>query len=369
MQTPINTQAVRAFTQGRATKLRNDLGPEYVAYHGSTMPPAGVETQARQMQPAPAMINTVASDRVAAMGMNGPAPAMMQPAQAPLMRPAAPASPLGGMDSRPLSARGGAGPMSYSPRGVGTNNPNAYAVGRNNQNFAERTAQMPMPQTPLMQQAPATGMMMGASAPAAPALMAPAPAGMAPAGRDDAFWSQMSADTSGFMASQDKLGADMQAADDQAAAKIEDRAQNTAQEIMGDMRKTARARETYPILDPNTGEVSQSHHLTGNGMMVPRNQAEQPLPPGMVATQAVRDGVQYQMPNAGKPAKPNISWQQGPDGVSKVPYETVTNPKTGQTELRRVKIVDDNGDGIDDRQQPAVAAAGQTKSGNAYSFK
>lgn len=36
-------------------------------------------------------------------------------------------SPLGGFDPRPISMRGG--PMSYSPRGVGTNNPNAYAVG------------------------------------------------------------------------------------------------------------------------------------------------------------------------------------------------------------------------------------------------
>lgn len=36
-------------------------------------------------------------------------------------------SPLGGFDPRPLSMRGG--PMSYSQRGAGTTNPNAYAVG------------------------------------------------------------------------------------------------------------------------------------------------------------------------------------------------------------------------------------------------
>lgn len=52
---------------------------------------------------------------------------MMMPAQ-PAMRQA-PINPLGGMDPRPLSGRGG--PMSYSQQGVGTNNPNAYAVGQN----------------------------------------------------------------------------------------------------------------------------------------------------------------------------------------------------------------------------------------------
>lgn len=198
---------------GRAAGLRDNWGPDFVATHGSTMPPPGVETRARQMQPAPPMINTVASDRVASLGRNGPAMSSAPAMQAlPMMRPAAaPVNPLGGMDPRSLSSRSG-GPMSYAPRGVGTNNPNAYAVGKNNKNFAMRTnpsMQAPMQQAPLMPQSPPPGMMMGASAPAAQALMAPAPAGMAPApaGRDDAFWSQMSADTSGFMAAQDKLGA------------------------------------------------------------------------------------------------------------------------------------------------------------------
>lgn len=259
-------------TRGRAAGLRGAYGPDFVASQGSTMPPAGVETQARQMQPAPPVINTMASDRVATAGRA--APAMMQPMQAPMMQPAPrSANPLGGMDARPLSARGG--PMGYAPRGVGTNNPNAYAVGMNNKGFAERTGQMPM-----MQQAPPS-MMMGAGGYSSPTMTAPAPAGMAPmgmapmaTGRDDPFWAQMSADTSGFMAGQDKLGADMQAADDQAAAKIEDRAQNTAQDIMKEMRQTARARETYSLPDAVTGEISNTHQMTGNGQMMPRNQME-----------------------------------------------------------------------------------------------
>lgn len=143
----------------------------------------GVEARARAAVPAPPVINTTASDRVAALGrsavpmasaaMPGPAPVMPTPAAAPL-------NPLGGMDARPLSARGNAGPMSYSPRGVGTTNPNAFAVGVNNRN---RPAPVmpgmagPVPAAlPLMMSGPG-------SAPAPGGMSAPVP------GRDDAFWS------------------------------------------------------------------------------------------------------------------------------------------------------------------------------------
>ena len=332
------------------------------------LPPAGVESRARQMQPATPMINTMASDRVAKLGMNGPAAASMQAmSPAPMMRPAAQAasplggmssrSPLGGMPSRSLSGRGG--PMSYSPKGVGTNNPNSYAVGKNNKNFAERTGQMPMQQAP--------GMLMGASNYTAPAMTAPAsagmaPAGMAPAGRDDAFWSQMSADAGGFMASQDKLGADMQAADDQAAAKIEERAQATAQEIMGDMRKTARARETFPSLDPETGAVNERYYTSGNGMMVPRNQVEAPLPPEMMPTTAMRGGVKYESPTASKPSpQPKVTYQTDPmTGEVNGGTYSVIDPKTGEIIIKKARM---------EGATEAVTTAGQTKSGNAYSFK
>ena len=371
MPTPLNPDIMRAMTRGRATGLRDNWGPDFVATHGSTMPPAGVETRARQMQPAPPVINTMASDRVAKLGMNGPAaPAMMQPAPAPMMRPAAPASPLGGMDPRPLSARSG-GPMSYSPRGVGTNNPNSYAVGKNNKNFAERTGQMPM-----MQQAPPS-MMMGASAPAAPALMAPAPAGMAPmpTGRDDAFWNQMSADTSGFMAGQDKLGADMQAADTQAAAKIEDRAQTTAMDIMGDMRKTERARETFPSIDPITGAVTDRYYTSGNGMMVPRNQPAPAnmTPDDLAAAQAMGGSVTMNLPGGERvsfPGKGDAGNMPDfrTDKLTGRDYYMVPSETGG---YKRQYVEDENGDGVvsPEEKKAAVTANGKTGLGHLYAFK
>jgi len=60
-----------------------------------------------------------------------PTPAQAMPTQAAPAQPSqaqAPVNPLGGMDARSLSARGG--PMGYSQQGVGTNNPNSYAVGQ-----------------------------------------------------------------------------------------------------------------------------------------------------------------------------------------------------------------------------------------------
>lgn len=357
-------------TRGRATGLRGAYGPDFIATQGSTMPPPGVETQARQMQPATPMINTMASDRVAKLGMNGPAAASMQAmSPAPMMRPAAQAasplggmssrSPLGGMPSRSLSGRGG--PMSYSPKGVGTNNPNSYAVGKNNKNFAERTGQMPMQQAP--------GMLMGASNYTAPAMTAPAsagmaPAGMAPAGRDDAFWSQMSADAGGFMASQDKLGADMQAADDQAAAKIEERAQATAQEIMGDMRKTARARETYVLPDAVTGEVSSTHQMTGNGIMMPRNQMEpRPLTDKEIADIRARGGaVKMKLGNA------DVSYD-APSQPSYTPVPSQPAMIQGQETLPDRVFDRRTGKYYPAGQAPQVSQAGQSASSGYNPFK
>jgi hypothetical protein len=176
----------------------------------------GVEAQAKAaVPPVNPALNTVASDRVAALGRSSapplamsttpptPAagPSMMMPA-APAIRPPVSQSPLGGMPTTSLSSRGG--PMSYSPRGVGTTNPNAYAVGKNNKNFAERTGQMPapmmMPMMPDRQAAPAPMMLGGPM----PTPSAPAPMSTpAMPGRDDAFWASM--DNTAFMADQEKL--------------------------------------------------------------------------------------------------------------------------------------------------------------------
>ena len=330
----------------------------------------GVETQARRMQAPPPMINTVASDTVAKLGMNGPAPMTAAPPPASMMMMAprqAPVNPLGGMDSRPLSERSSAGPMSYAPRGVGTNNPNSYAVGRNNKDFAMRTGQAPMMMQPGQGPRGQAPMMLGgfvppqssnglpAPAPGGPPSMMPAPGG----GRDDAFWAEQSGLMNTFLGEQQKLGMDMELADQTAAAKIEERAQNTAQEIMGDMRKTARARETYMIPDPITGQMSPTH-FGMNGMVLPSAAgAPAPMTADDVAAARAMGGdvsikqgnTQVQLPGTPPADKPTISWQPSDDGKSKVPHQLVTDPKTGKPYWQKMRVVDENGDGIDDRQQ------------------
>lgn len=95
----------------------------------------GVETQARMaMRPAPSA--TATSDRIAALGRNPSIkPASPQAdTKIDLFATPAPAnqrsqSPLGGMDTRSISQRGG--PMTYSRQGESTNNPNSFKVGGN----------------------------------------------------------------------------------------------------------------------------------------------------------------------------------------------------------------------------------------------
>lgn len=225
-----------------------------------------------------------------------------------------------------------------------------------------------------------------------PPPMLPAP------GRDDAFWNQMSSDTSAFLGEQQKLGMDMQLADQTAAAEVEKRAQDTAQEIMGDMRKTARARETYPSIDPMTGEVNQRYYTSGNGMMVPRNQPE---PPPLAASVQMIPGTGIGIQMIGDkliPGAPmmrqeeNVGWS--PKGQQPTKLSPMERPGTGKAPVTRtfprkgadgqpeevtmqwneqrggwepVKFLDANGDGVDDRQPGQTA--GSTKSGWSFQVK
>ena len=344
----------------------------------------GVESQARAAQPPvnPAL-NTTASDRMAALGRSSapvigpiPAPAPLTPSpagmgqmmSAPSQRAASPlggmasSSPLGGMSSRSplggmptssISSRGG--PMSYSPQGVGTTNPNAYAVGRNNKNFAERTRQSPMPMmAPLMpgrQAAPASMMLGGApgqsSAPVMP-------------GRDDAFWASM--DNTAFIAEQDALraadaGAEVKAAEDQANRE--------------------RSMEVTTTAIPGTDYVIP---FAGNKAMrpLPFMKADAPLPAGLVPTGAVRGGVQYGPAETAQTGKaPAFTYEKDPTGKITGAVYPVQDPQTGAWRLQRADI---NGDGVISPAEaaaaggaaPAAASAGaavKTKAGNSYTFK
>lgn len=190
-----------------------------------------------------------------------------------------------------------------------------------------------------------------APAPGGPPSMMPAPGG----GRDDAFWAEQSGLMNTFLGEQQKLGMDMELADQTAAAKIEERAQNTAQEIMGDMRKTARARETYMIPDPITGQMSPTH-FGMNGMVLP-SAGSAPAPARMTAddlaaTQAMGGSVSMQLPGgkmvsfgAKSGAKTDPKFTADKD-TGKL-YYVVPNGKGGY----KRQWVDEDGDGVDDRQQ------------------
>lgn len=83
-----------------------------------------------------------------------------------------------------------------------------------------------------------------------------------------------------------------------------------------------------------------------------------PLPEGMVPKGAVRDGVQYGPPTAAKPQKPQIQMIKNANGTDE-PHQVITDPDTGEVRLRKIKIIDANGDGIPDNQQMGGAAQGQ----------
>jgi len=122
-----------------------------------------------------------------------------------------------------------------------------------------------------------------------------------------------------------------------------------------------------PVAKRKNGSVSMAGSYMRN-----ENQA----PPGTTPQEWAALVAQYpeaelegQLPNGTKirkapvkqtAAKPNISWQTSADGLTKIPYETVTDPKTGQPVLRKVKIMDENGDGIDDATQGGAAAGWQS---------
>jgi hypothetical protein len=101
-----------------ALKMRQDQGPMQPMIVNGGMRFAAPAAPAPAPLPAPS-----------APMMTAAAPAPARPMMMSAPRPSAPVNPLGGMPTTSLSSRGG--PMSYSQPGVGTNNPNAYAVGQN----------------------------------------------------------------------------------------------------------------------------------------------------------------------------------------------------------------------------------------------
>lgn len=100
---------------------------------------------------------------------------------------------------------------------------------------------------------------------------------------------------------------------------------------------------TIPV--PGTDYVMP--HADGRVMgTLPTARKEAPLPPGMVPMQAERNGVQYGLPGDPKPNVPTVKEFKNAVGVSE--YRQWNTERGG---WEKVKFIDADGDGIDDRQQ------------------
>lgn len=306
----------------------------------------GVESQAREAMPAAPVLNTQASDRVAALGrMPAPVISASAPAPTPLapaLRPApANVNPLGGMDPRPLSARGSAGPMSYAPRGVGTNNPNSFAVGRNNRNFAARTGTLPGMAAPL-------ALPLAAPAMQTPSGMAPSPTPIMP-GRDDAFWAEQS--NAGFLAEQDALrtadaAAEVKLAEEKKAREEAMRVTTTQIPGTGYVIPFAGGRPmgTLPVQKPEvqmTQDDIAAARAMGGDVSIQQGNTQVRLPGMTTAAADTKLPRIYQ-------GKTDLNGKQEPD------YYYEMNPQTGKP---RKVLLDANGDGVPDNQQTGTVAA------------
>jgi len=350
----------------------------------------GVETEALQNRPAPMGFATPASDRMAALGrsnvpaapppptglaMSRQTPVPMQPMQP--MR--APVNPLGGMDPRPLSSRGG--PMAYSQQGVGTTNPNAYAVGQNRaplgMRLLERAARRRDPRAIMAlasmeqqnaQQGQQIGMMQMREA--------------ADAARfDQQQQNQMTMFERQQLAMQQRDATEFQQQQQMFQMQSEQRAGESALAYQRRLEEERAQREAegdptqvraVPV--PGTDYVIP---YAGNKAMgtLQTKQAEAPLPAGLVPTGAMRGGVQYGPAETGQAGKaPAFTYEKDPSGKITGAVYPVQDPQTGQWRLQRADI---NGDGVVSPEEaaavPVAAAAAsaalKTKGGNSYTLK
>lgn len=186
-----------------------------------------------------------------------------------LPAPAAPFNPLGGMDARPLSERGG--PMAYSAQGEGTTNPNAFRVGQNNssrgERYLSRIARRGGPDAAYA--ATQLAQIEGQRKPAGPDPLKYLDAAQKEreyrAGRADKE-ADRATEAMKFLTQQQT--SDARRVQDRQWA-LEDEQRKTSMGYAEDQRKAEAARQTIPITDPITGQPSKTHFMTGNGMILP----------------------------------------------------------------------------------------------------
>lgn len=362
----VNVGAMAPGVESRAKMQMNpDVGP---------MPPMMVNGSMQFQTPKPA------ASAAAPVIMSAPRPApmmMMAPAPASAPAPARPVNPLGGMDPRGIAERGG--PMSYSQRGVDTNNPNAYAVGRNRApiglRMLERAARRRDPraimalanmeqQTAAMtQQATLQNQQMSAEA----------------ARQDQARQDRLTMFGMEQQAAQQRDATNFDQQKEIFRMQSEQRAGESALEYQRrlEMEAAQRAAEGDPT-QVTTKQIEGTNYVipfAGKKAMgtVPVMKADAPLPAGLVPQGAVRDGIQYGPANQADGKAPAFTYEKDPNGKITGAVYPVQDPQTGAWRLQRADI---NGDGVVSPQEAAAAnaapAQGQavkTKGGNTYSFK
>jgi len=136
------------------------------------------------------------------------------------------------------------------------------------------------------------------------------------------------------------------------------------EDAMADEERRAKAaRETYPIIDPITGQKHEGHFMTGNGMMAPRKVPDAPLPPTFEPKSINRDGTLYgpkDQVTMEPPKLPDgIQYEKDPDtGKITSGVYPKYDPQTGTWKLTRMDL---NGDGVIDPAEKAAATAATTQ--------
>lgn len=365
---PLSMQGVEK-QAADALKMRQDQGPMQPMMVNGGMRFAAPATPA----PAPAPL---APQMSAAAPV--PARSMMMPA------PATPVNPLGGMPTTSLSSRGG--PMSYSQQGVGTTNPNAYAVGRDRapvgMRMLERAARRRDPRAIMalasMEQDQAQqGQQMS--------LMQMREA--ADAQRfDQQQQNQMTMFEREQQAAQQRDATNFEQQQQMFQMQSQQRAGESALEFQRrqEMEAAQRAAEGVVGVEQmkmDGGFVPMVRRANGTmgmaGSFMPGKQPEAPLPPGLVPTGAMRGGVQYGPAETAQTGKaPAFTYEKDPNGKITGAVYPVQDPKTGAWRLQRADI---NGDGVISPAEAAAAGgaapasaapstAVKTKAGNLYSF-
>lgn len=272
--------------------------------------------------------------------------------------------------------------MSYSQQGVGTNNPNAYAVGQNRaplgMRLLERAARRRDPRAILalasMEQANAQqgqqlGMMQMREAADAQRFEQQQQNSMMMFDRQQQAMNERDAMNFGQQKEIMQMQSEQRAGESALAYQRRLEEERAQREAEGDPTQV----RAVPV--PGTDYVI---HYAGNKAMGTLQTArpDAPLPAGLVPTGAMRGGVQYGPAQPQGDTKPPALTYEKEPGTGRIlgAVYPVQDPQTGQWRLQRADI---NGDGVVSPEEaaavPVAAAAAsaalkKTKVGNSYSF-